>query len=59
MAKRVIHAAAELPLEAALAFELDGSLRSKLSPQAAAAMRRYLDVAPGERRAWLDPDRPA
>jgi enoyl-CoA hydratase len=57
MAKRVIHGAGELALGAALALELDGSLRSKLSPQAAEAMRRYLDVAPGERRAWLDADR--
>jgi enoyl-CoA hydratase len=54
MAKRVIHRAADLPLEAALAFELEGSFRSKQSPEAADAMRRYLAVAPPERRDWLD-----
>ncbi len=54
MAKQVIHRAADLPLESALAFELEGSFRSKQSPQAAEAMRRYLAVAPGARRAWLE-----
>jgi enoyl-CoA hydratase len=57
MAKQVIHRAGELPLESALAFELEGSFRSKQAPDAAAAMRRYLDVAPAARRDWLDAER--
>jgi len=59
MAKQVIHRAEDLPLESALAFELEGSFRSKQAPEAAAAMRRYLDVAPAERRAYLDRERPS
>jgi enoyl-CoA hydratase len=57
MAKQVIYKAEELPLESALAFELEGSFRSKQAPAAAAAMRRYLELAPAERRAYLDGDR--
>jgi enoyl-CoA hydratase len=56
MAKQVIYKAEDLPLESALAFELEGSFRSKQAPEAAAAMRRYLEVAPAERRAYLDGD---
>ncbi|MCW3068132.1 MAG: enoyl-CoA hydratase [Solirubrobacterales bacterium] len=57
MAKQVIHRADDLPLEAALAFELEGSFRSKQAPEAAEAMRAYLDVPLSERRAWLDAER--
>ena len=57
MAKRVIHRAADLPLEAALAFELEGSFRSKQTPEAAAAMRAYLELPHARRRTWLDSER--
>jgi hypothetical protein len=57
MAKQVIHRAEDLPLESALAFELEGSFRSKQSPEAATAMRAYLDVPLSDRRAWLDAER--
>jgi enoyl-CoA hydratase len=57
MAKQVIYRAEDLPLESALAFELEGSFRSKQAPEAATAMRAYLDVALSERRAWLDAER--
>jgi enoyl-CoA hydratase len=59
MAKQVIHRAEDLPLESALAFELEGSFRSKQAPEAATAMRAYLDVPLSERRRWLDAERVA
>jgi enoyl-CoA hydratase len=57
MAKQVIHRAGELPLEAALHSELDGSFRAKQAPAAAAAMRAYLQIPLRDRRAWLDAER--
>jgi enoyl-CoA hydratase len=53
-AKRVIHQASDLPLAAALRMEADASFRAKVSPQATAAMERYVALDPAARRDYLD-----
>ncbi len=53
-AKRIVHQAADLPLETALRMEADASFRAKVSPQSTAAMERYVAIPPVERRAYLD-----
>jgi len=53
-AKRIVHQAADLPLETALRMEADASFRAKVSPQSTAAMRRYVEIASEDRRAYLD-----
>ena len=57
MAKKVVYAAADLPMEHALAAETEGSFRTKQSADAAARMAEYLAVPPDGRRAWLEGDR--
>jgi len=57
MAKKVVHRTSELPLDAALAFELEGSYRSKQSSDAAGPMREYLALPFERRRDWLDAER--
>jgi enoyl-CoA hydratase len=54
MAKRSIHLGSELPLSYALQVESDASLRTKLSPDTAQALRRYLDIPPAGRRDVFD-----
>lgn len=53
-AKRIVHQAADLPLETALRMEADASFRAKVSPQATAAMERYVAVPEAGRRDYLD-----
>jgi enoyl-CoA hydratase/carnithine racemase len=53
-AKRIIYQAGDLPLASALRMEADASFRAKVSPEAAAAMQRYVAVPLAERRAWLE-----
>jgi enoyl-CoA hydratase/carnithine racemase len=53
-AKRIIYQGGDLPLASALRMEADASFRAKVSPEAAAAMERYVAVPLAERRAWLE-----
>jgi enoyl-CoA hydratase len=59
MAKKAIHQGADLPLDLALAFEVESSFRLKQSPDIVVPMREYLALALEDRRAWLDGERPA
>jgi len=54
MAKKAIHQGADLPLEQALAFEIESSFRLKQSPEITAPMREYLALPLEERRRWLE-----
>jgi len=56
MAKKAIHQGADLPLDLALAFEVESSFRLKQSPDIVVPMREYLALPLEERRAWLDGD---
>jgi enoyl-CoA hydratase len=53
-AKRIIHQAADLPLNTALRMEADASFRAKVSPESTAAMERYLAIPEADRRTYLD-----
>jgi enoyl-CoA hydratase len=53
-AKRIVYQAADLPLASALRMEADAAFRAKVSPEASAAMERYLAVPSVERRGWLE-----
>lgn len=53
-AKRIVYQASDLPLPVALRMEADASFRAKVSPEASAAMERYVAIPVGERRAWLE-----
>jgi enoyl-CoA hydratase len=55
MAKRIVYQGAGVPLSVALDFELESAYRAKQSPEAADALRAYLDQPLEQRRSWLDP----
>ncbi len=59
MAKKAIYQGADLPLDLALALEVESSFRLKQSPDIMVAMREYLALGLEQRRAWLDGDRAA
>jgi enoyl-CoA hydratase len=54
MAKRSLHLGSELPLSYALQLESDASLRTKLAPDTAQALQRYLDLPLERRREVFD-----
>jgi enoyl-CoA hydratase len=54
VAKRVLHLGVDAALATGLNIESEGSVRSKLSPMAAAALDDYLLLPLAARRTWLD-----
>jgi enoyl-CoA hydratase len=57
MAKKALYQGADLPLDLALALEIEASFRLKQSPDIMIPMREYLAVPLEERRDWLDASR--
>jgi len=54
MAKKIVYQSQGVPLSVALDFELESAYRAKQSPEAAPALREYLDTPPEGRRGWLE-----
>jgi enoyl-CoA hydratase len=57
MVKKVVRQGADLPLDSALAVELEGSYRVKQSSDADASMTEFLALPINRRRDWLDSGR--
>jgi enoyl-CoA hydratase len=57
MAKKIIYQGLDVTMDQALAIEIEGSYRTKQSPDAAARMAEYLAIPMDRRRDWLDSER--
>ncbi|MGE0066692.1 MAG: enoyl-CoA hydratase/isomerase family protein [Solirubrobacterales bacterium] len=54
MAKKIVYQSQGVPLSVALEFEADSAYRAKQSPEAAPALRDYLEQPLEDRRAWFE-----